>query len=277
MAVRKFKPTTPGQRHKIIGTFEEITARVPEKSLVFGKKSTGGRNNTGKMTMRYIGGGSKKIIRIIDFKRNKDGVPAVVKTIEYDPNRSARIALLFYADGEKRYILAPKGLEVGMEIISGEEADIKVGNALPMGNMPEGTVIHNIEMQPGKGGQIARSAGVSAQILGKEGKYVTVRLASGEVRKLLSVCRATVGVVGNEDHGLVNYGKAGRMRWKGVRPTVRGSVMNPNDHPHGGGEGRTSIGRKAPMTPWGKKAMGVKTRKNKKASTKLIVRRRNGK
>ena len=277
MAVRKFKPTTPGQRHKIIGTFEEITASVPEKSLVYGKRSTGGRNHVGKMTMRYIGGGHKRKFRIIDFKRNKDGVPAVVKTIEYDPNRSARIALLFYADGEKRYILAPKGLEVGMEIVSGEEADIKVGNALPMGNMPEGTVIHNIEMQPGKGGQIARSAGVSAQILGKEGKYVTVRLASGEVRKLLSVCRATVGVVGNEDHGLVNYGKAGRMRWKGVRPTVRGSVMNPNDHPHGGGEGRTSIGRKAPMTPWGKKAMGVKTRKNKKASTKLIVRRRNGK
>ena len=277
MAVRKFKPVTPGTRHKIIGTFDEITTNVPEKSLVSVKKSSGGRNNTGKMTVRYIGGGHKQMYRNVDFKRAKDGVAATVKTIEYDPNRSARIALLFYADGEKRYILAPKGLEVGMEIISGEEADIKVGNALPMGNMPEGTVIHNIEMQPGKGGQIARSAGVSAQILGKEGKYVTVRLASGEVRKLLSVCRATVGVVGNEDHGLVNYGKAGRMRWKGVRPTVRGSVMNPNDHPHGGGEGRTSIGRKAPMTPWGKKAMGVKTRKNKKASTKLIVRRRNGK
>ena len=277
MAVRKFKPTTPGQRHKIIGTYEEITARVPEKSLVFGKKSSGGRNNEGKMTMRYIGGGSKKIIRIVDFKRNKDGVPAVVKTIEYDPNRSARIALLFYADGEKRYIIAPNGLQVGTTLMSGETAAPEIGNALPLQNIPVGTVIHNIEMQPGKGGQIARSAGVSAQILGKEGKYVTVRLASGEVRKLLSVCRATVGVVGNEDHGLVNYGKAGRMRWKGVRPTVRGSVMNPNDHPHGGGEGRTSIGRKAPMTPWGKKAMGVKTRKNKKASTKLIVRRRNGK
>ena len=277
MAVRKFKPTTPGQRHKIIGTFEEITASVPEKSLVYGKKSSGGRNSEGKMTMRYIGGGHRKVIRIVDFKRNKDGVPAVVKTIEYDPNRSARIALLFYADGEKRYIIAPNGLQVGATLMSGETAAPEIGNTLPLQNIPVGTVIHNIEMQPGKGGQIARSAGVSAQILGKEGKYVTVRLASGEVRKLLSVCRATVGVVGNEDHGLVNYGKAGRMRWKGVRPTVRGSVMNPNDHPHGGGEGRTSIGRKAPMTPWGKKAMGVKTRKNKKASTKLIVRRRNGK
>ena len=277
MAVRKFKPTTPGQRHKIIGTFEEITASVPEKSLVYGKKSSGGRNNEGKMTMRYIGGGHRKVIRIVDFKRNKDGVPAVVKTIEYDPNRSARIALLYYADGEKRYIIAPNGLQVGATLMSGETAAPEIGNTLPLQNIPVGTVIHNIEMQPGKGGQIARSAGVSAQILGKEGKYVTVRLASGEVRKLLSVCRATVGVVGNEDHGLVNYGKAGRMRWKGVRPTVRGSVMNPNDHPHGGGEGRTSIGRKAPMTPWGKKAMGVKTRKNKKASTKLIVRRRNGK
>ena len=277
MAVRKFKPTTPGQRHKIIGTFEEITASVPEKSLVYGKKSSGGRNSEGKMTMRYIGGGHRKVIRIVDFKRNKDGVPAVVKTIEYDPNRSARIALLFYADGEKRYIIAPNGLQVGATLMSGETAAPEIGNTLPLQNIPVGTVIHNIEMQPGKGGQIARSAGVSAQILGKEGKYVTVRLASGEVRKLLSVCRATVGVVGNEDHGLVNYGKAGRMRWKGVRPTVRGSVMNPNDHPHGGGEGRTSIGRKAPMTPCGKKAMGVKTRKNKKASTKLIVRRRNGK
>ena len=252
MAIKTYKPVTNGRRNMTSLTYEEITTNKPEKSLVAKKSKNGGRNNQGVITNRHHGG-------------------------EYDPNRSANIALINYVDGEKRYILAPKGLEVGMEIISGEEADIKVGNALPMGNMPEGTVIHNIEMQPGKGGQIARSAGVSAQILGKEGKYVTVRLASGEVRKLLSVCRATVGVVGNEDHGLVNYGKAGRMRWKGVRPTVRGSVMNPNDHPHGGGEGRTSIGRKAPMTPWGKKAMGVKTRKNKKASTKLIVRRRNGK
>ena len=277
MAIKTYKPVTNGRRNMTSLTYEEITTNKPEKSLVAKKSKTGGRNNQGVITTRHHGGGHKQKYRIIDFKRNKDNIPGKVATIEYDPNRSANIALINYVDGEKRYILAPKGLEVGMEIISGEEADIKVGNALPMGNMPEGTVIHNIEMQPGKGGQIARSAGVSAQILGKEGKYVTVRLASGEVRKLLSVCRATVGVVGNEDHGLVNYGKAGRMRWKGVRPTVRGSVMNPNDHPHGGGEGRTSIGRKAPMTPWGKKAMGVKTRKNKKASTKLIVRRRNGK
>ena len=277
MAIKTYKPVTNGRRNMTSLTYEEITTNKPEKSLVAKKSKNGGRNNQGVITTRHHGGGHKQKYRIIDFKRNKDNIPGKVATIEYDPNRSANIALINYADGEKRYILAPKGLEVGMEIISGEEADIKVGNALPMGNMPEGTVIHNIEMQPGKGGQIARSAGVSAQILGKEGKYVTVRLASGEVRKLLSVCRATVGVVGNEDHGLVNYGKAGRMRWKGVRPTVRGSVMNPNDHPHGGGEGRTSIGRKSPMTPWGKKAMGVKTRKNKKASTKLIVRRRNGK
>ena len=277
MAIKTYKPVTNGRRNMTSLTYEEITTNKPEKSLVAKKSKNGGRNNQGVITTRHHGGGHKQKYRIIDFKRSKDNIPGKVATIEYDPNRSANIALINYVDGEKRYILAPKGLEVGMEIISGEEADIKVGNALPMGNMPEGTVIHNIEMQPGKGGQIARSAGVSAQILGKEGKYVTVRLASGEVRKLLSVCRATVGVVGNEDHGLVNYGKAGRMRWKGVRPTVRGSVMNPNDHPHGGGEGRTSIGRKAPMTPWGKKAMGVKTRKNKKASTKLIVRRRNGK
>ena len=277
MAIKTYKPVTNGRRNMTSLTYEEITTNKPEKSLVAKKSKNGGRNNQGVITTRHHGGGHKQKYRIIDFKRNKDNIPGKVATIEYDPNRSANIALINYVDGENRYILAPKGLEVGMEIISGEEADIKVGNALPMGNMPEGTVIHNIEMQPGKGGQIARSAGVSAQILGKEGKYVTVRLASGEVRKLLSVCRATVGVVGNEDHGLVNYGKAGRMRWKGVRPTVRGSVMNPNDHPHGGGEGRTSIGRKAPMTPWGKKAMGVKTRKNKKASTKLIVRRRNGK
>ena len=277
MAIKTYKPVTNGRRNMTSLTYEEITTNKPEKSLVAKKSKNGGRNNQGVITTRHHGGGHKQKYRIIDFKRNKDNIPGKVATIEYDPNRSANIALINYVDGEKRYILAPKGLEVGMEIISGEEADIKVGNALPMGNMPEGTVIHNIEMQPGKGGQIARSAGVSAQILGKEGKYVTVRLASGEVRKLLSVCRATVGVVGNEDHGLVNYGKAGRMRWKGVRPTVRGSVMNPNDHPHGGGEGRTSIGRKAPMTPWGKKAKGVKTRKNKKASTKLIVRRRNGK
>ena len=277
MAIKTYKPVTNGRRNMTSLTYEEITTNKPEKSLVAKINKNGGRNNQGVITTRHHGGGHKRKYRIIDFKRNKDDIVGTVATIEYDPNRSANIALINYADGEKRYILAPKGLEVGSKIVSGENADIKVGNALPMGNMPEGTVIHNIEMQPGKGGQIARSAGVSAQILGKEERYVIVRLASGEVRKLLAVCRATVGVVGNEDHGLVNYGKAGRMRWKGVKPTVRGSVMNPNDHPHGGGEGRTSIGRKAPMTPWGKKAMGVKTRKNKKASTKLIVRRRNSK
>lgn len=264
MAIKTYKPVTNGRRNMTSLTYEEITTNKPEKSLVAKKSKNGGRNNQGVITTRHHGGGHKQKYRIIDFKRNKDNIPGKVATIEYDPNRSANIALINYVDGEKRYILAPKGLEVGMEIISGEEADIKVGNALPMGNMPEGTVIHNIEMQPGKGGQIARSAGVSAQILGKEGKYVTVRLASGEVRKLLSVCRATVGVVGNEDHGLVNYGKAGRMRWKGVRPTVRGSVMNPNDHPHGGGEGRTSIGRKAPMTPWVKKLWVLKLERTKK-------------
>ena len=277
MAIKTYKPVTNGRRNMTSLTYEEITTNKPEKSLVAKVSKNGGRNNQGVITTRHHGGGHKRKYRIIDFKRNKDDIVGTVATIEYDPNRSANIALINYADGEKRYILAPKGLEVGSKIVSGENADIKVGNALPMGNMPEGTVIHNIEMQPGKGGQIARSAGVSAQILGKEERYVIVRLASGEVRKLLAVCRATVGVVGNEDHGLVNYGKAGRMRWKGVKPTVRGSEMNPNDHPHGGGEGRTSIGRKAPMTPWGKKAMGVKTRKNKKASTKLIVRRRNSK
>lgn len=277
MAIKQYKPVTNGRRNMTSLTYEEITTNKPEKSLTRRLPKKGGRNNMGVITTRHHGGGHKRLYRIIDFKRNKDGVPGRVATIEYDPNRSANIALINYADGEKRYILAPKGLKVGMEIISGSEADIIVGNSLPMGNMPEGTVIHNIEMQPGKGGQVARAAGVSAQILGKEDKYVIVRLASGEVRKFLSVCRATIGVVGNEDHGLVNYGKAGRMRWRGIRPTVRGSVMNPNDHPHGGGEGRTSIGRKAPMTPWGKKALGVKTRNTKKPSTKLIVRRRNGK
>jgi len=277
MPIKTYKPVTNGRRNMTALTKEEITAQKPEKSLLAKAKKTGGRNNKGQITVRHHGGGHKRKYRIIDFKRNKDNIPGKVATIEYDPNRSANIALINYVDGEKRYILAPKGLEVGMTIVSGENADIKVGNALPMGNMPEGTVIHNIEIHPGKGGQVARSAGVSAQLLGKEGKYVLVRLSSGEVRRFLAVCRATIGVVGNEDHGLVNYGKAGRMRWKGVRPTVRGSVMNPNDHPHGGGEGKTSIGRKAPMTPWGKKALGVKTRKNKKYSNKMIVRRRNAK
>ncbi len=277
MAIKKYKPTTNGRRNMSTLTFDEITTDRPERSLLAPLSSKGGRNNNGRITTRHQGGGHKRQYRIIDFKRNKDGIPARVATIEYDPNRSANIALLNYVDGEKRYILAPKGLTVGMTVLSGENADIKVGNCLEMRHMPEGTFIHNVELKPGKGGQLARSAGVSAQILGIEEKYVTVRLASGEVRKILANCRATIGQVGNEDHSLVNLGKAGRSRWLGIRPTVRGSVMNPNDHPHGGGEGRTPIGRKSPMTPWGKKAMGVKTRKNKKASTKLIVRRRNGK
>ena len=277
MAIKKYKPTTNGRRGMTSLVFDEITAVKPERSLVENLSKTGGRNNTGRITTRHIGGGHKRQYRLIDFKRNKDGIPAVVATIEYDPNRSANIALLNYADGEKRYILAPKGLKVGMTVVSGDATDIKTGNCCQMKNMPEGTFIHNVELKPGKGGQLARSAGVSAQILGIEEKYVTLRLASGEVRKVLGVCRATVGIVGNEDHSLVNLGKAGRTRWTGTRPTVRGSVMNPNDHPHGGGEGRTPIGRKSPMTPWGKKAMGVKTRKTKKASSKLIVRRRNGK
>ena len=277
MAIKKYKTTTPGRRGMTGLTFEEITKKSPEKSLTVSFSKSGGRNNTGRITTRHHGGGHKQLYRIIDFKRNKDNIPAKVAAIEYDPNRNANIALLHYVDGEKRYILAPKGLEVGMSVVSGDAADIKVGNALQMKNMPEGTIIHNIELKPGKGGQLARAAGVSAQILGIEEKYVTIRLASGEVRKVLGVCRATVGVVGNEDYSLINLGKAGRTRWLGIRPTVRGSVMNPNDHPHGGGEGRTPIGRKSPMTPWGKKALGVKTRRNKKASTKLIVRRRNGK
>ena len=277
MPIKKYKPTTPGRRGMTSLSYEEITTDKPEKSLLEPLKSKGGRINNGRITTRHQGGGHKRAYRVIDFKRNKDGVPARVATIEYDPNRSANIALLNYVDGEKRYIIAPKGLTVGMTVVSGEGADIKVGNAMELKDIPEGTFIHNIELKPGKGGQMARSAGTSAQILGIEEKYTTVRLASGEVRRILSNCRATIGQVGNEDHSLVNYGKAGRMRWKGVRPTVRGSVMNPNDHPHGGGEGRTPVGRKSPMTPWGKKAMGVKTRKAKKASTKLIVRRRNGK
>ncbi|MBE6113645.1 MAG: 50S ribosomal protein L2 [Erysipelotrichaceae bacterium] len=277
MAIKKYKPTTNGRRNMTTLMNNEITKSTPEYSLCEPLTKTGGRGNTGRITTRHIGGGHKRLYRVIDFKRNKDNVPAKVAAIEYDPNRSANIALLHYVDGEKRYILAPKGLEVGAMIVSGVETDVKVGNCMEMGNMPEGTFIHNIELKPGKGGQLVRSAGVVAQILGREGKYVTVRLASGEVRKILAVCRATIGQVGNEDYNLVNYGKAGRNRWRGIRPTVRGSVMNPCDHPHGGGEGRTPIGRKSPMTPWGKKAMGVKTRKNKKASTKLIVRRRNGK
>ena len=277
MAIKKYKPTTPGRRGMSSLSFEEITSTSPERSLLEPLSKKGGRNNTGRITTRHQGGGHKRQYRVIDFKRNKDNIPAKVATIEYDPNRSANIALLNYADGEKRYILAPKGLQVGQTIVSGEAVDIKVGNAMELRNIPEGTFVHNVELKPGKGGQLARSAGVSAQILGSEGRYTILRLASGEVRKVLSNCRATIGTVGNEDHSLVNLGKAGRSRWMGIRPTVRGSVMNPNDHPHGGGEGRTPVGRKSPMTPWGKKAMGVKTRKAKKASTKLITRRRNGK
>ena len=277
MAIKSYKPTTPGRRGMTGLTFEEITKSKPEKSLTVSFNKSGGRNNTGRITTRHIGGGHKRLYRIIDFKRNKDGIPAVVKAIEYDPNRNCNICLLSYVDGEKRYILAPKGLEVGMKVVSGEKADIKVGNALEMRNMPEGTIVHNIELKPGKGGQIARAAGVSAQILAVEEKYVTLRLASGEMRRILGNCRATIGVVGNEDYNLINFGKAGRTRWMGVKPTVRGSVMNPVDHPHGGGEGKCPIGRKSPMTPWGKKAMGVKTRKQKKASSELIIRRRNDK
>ena len=276
MPIKKYKPTTPGRRGMSVLTFEEITKTTPERSLTAPLKSKGGRNNTGRITTRHQGGGHKRTYRIIDFKRNKDSIPATVKAIEYDPNRTCNIALVAYADGEKRYILAPKGLEVGAKIVSGPETDIKVGNACELRNMPEGTIVHNVELRPGKGGQMARAAGASAQILGIEDKYVTMRLTSGEVRKVLGTCRATVGAVGNEDHALVNLGKAGRTRWKGVRPTVRGSVMNPNDHPHGGGEGRAPIGRPGPCTPWGKPALGLKTRKKKKASNKLIVRRRDG-
>ena len=274
MAIRKYKPTTNGRRNMTSLDYAEITTDKPEKSLLAPVKRKGGRNNQGKITVRHHGGGHKRQYRIIDFKRNKDGIPGRVATIEYDPNRTANIALINYADGEKRYILAPKGLEVGMTIVSGPEADIKVGNALPLINIPMGSTIHNIEMKPGKGGQLVRSAGTSAQLLGKEGKYVIVRLQSGEVRMILGVCRATIGEVGNEQHELVNIGKAGRNRWLGKRPTVRGSVMNPNDHPHGGGEGKTPIGRKSPMSPWGKPTLGYKTRNKKNKSDKLIIRRR---
>ena len=277
MAIRVYKPTTNGTRQRSVLTSEEITKSTPEKSLTVTKKKTNGRNNQGKITVRHRGGGVKRKYRIIDFKRRKDGVTAAVTAIEYDPNRSANIALLTYKDGEKAYIIAPKGLKVGDIVESGENVDIKVGNALPIMNIPVGTVIHNIELKPGKGASLARSAGTSAQILGREDKYVLVRLSSGETRKILGTCRATVGVVGNEDYGLVKVGKAGRTRHKGFRPTVRGSVMNPNDHPHGGGEGRAPIGRKQPMTPWGKPALGLKTRKNRKTSTKFIVKRRNDK
>jgi large subunit ribosomal protein L2 len=272
--VKKYKPTSPARRQMSVLTFEEITTSTPEKSLLAPLHKKAGRNNQGKITTRHQGGGHKRKYRIIDFKRNKDGIPGRVATIEYDPNRSANIALINYVDGEKRYIIAPKGLKVGDEIISGPQADIKVGNALPLENIPVGTIIHNIELKPGKGGQLVRAAGTEAQLLGKDEDYVIIRLSSGEIRKVLKVCRATVGSVGNEDHELVNIGKAGRSRWMNKRPEVRGVVMNPNDHPHGGGEGRAPIGRKSPMSPWGKPTLGYKTRKKNKASNQYIVRHR---
>jgi len=277
MAIKNYKPTTNGLRNMSVSTFEEITCTTPERKLLSPLKSKAGRNNTGRITVRHRGGGEKRKYRIIDFKRDKFDVPGKVSTIEYDPNRSANIALIVYADGAKRYILAPKGLEVGMTVLSADSIDIKVGNSAPLSNIPVGTVIHNVELHPGKGGQLVRSAGASAQILGREERYVLVRLSSGEVRKILGTCRATVGAVGNEQHELIKIGKAGRSRHMGLRPEVRGSVMNPNDHPHGGGEGKAPIGRKSPVTPWGKPALGLKTRKHKKASNKLIVRRRNQK
>ncbi|OIJ21621.1 50S ribosomal protein L2 [Anaerobacillus alkalidiazotrophicus] len=274
MPIKKYKPTSAGRRGMSVLDFQDITTDKPEKSLLAPLHKKGGRNNQGKLTVRHQGGGHKRQYRVIDFKRNKDGIPGRVATIEYDPNRTANIALINYADGEKRYILAPKGLQVGMEVMSGPTADIKVGNSLPLINIPVGTVIHNIELKPGRGGQLVRSAGTEAQLLGKEGQYVLVRLNSGETRMILSECRATIGQVGNLEHELVNIGKAGRSRWLGKRPTVRGSVMNPNDHPHGGGEGRSPIGRKSPMSPWGKPTLGYKTRKKNKHSDKYIVRRR---
>ncbi|KGX89356.1 50S ribosomal protein L2 [Pontibacillus marinus] len=274
MAIKKYRPTTNGRRFMSGSDFAEITTDQPEKSLLAPLHGKGGRNNKGRLTVRHQGGGHKRHYRMIDFKRDKDGIPGRVATIEYDPNRSANIALVNYADGEKRYILAPKTLTVGAEIISGEEADIKVGNALPLKDIPVGTIVHNIELKPGRGGQLVRSAGASAQILGREGKYTLVRLKSGEVRLILGTCRATVGQVGNLEHELITVGKAGRSRWKGIRPTVRGSVMNPVDHPHGGGEGRAPIGLPSPMSPWGKPTLGKKTRKRNKASDKYIVRRR---
>ncbi len=277
MGIKKYNPVTPGLRGMTVSTFEEITARKPEKSLTVTLKKHSGRNSRGKITVRHRGGGTRNKYRIIDFKRNKDGIPGNVKTIEYDPNRSANIALIVYADGEKRYILAPEGLKVGNVIFSGTDADIQVGNTLPIANIPVGTLIHNIELKPGKGGQLARSAGNGAQLMAKEGKYAQVRLPSGEVRKVLMNCRATIGEVGNGDHSNIQIGKAGRKRHMGIRPTVRGSVMNPNDHPHGGGEGRTPIGRKSPVTPWGKPTLGYKTRKKNKASNQYIVKRRNEK
>jgi large subunit ribosomal protein L2 len=277
MGIKSYNPYTPSRRHMTGSDFSEITTSTPEKSLTVSLKKNAGRNNQGKITVRHRGGGSRRKYRIIDFKRFKDGIPATVVGIEYDPNRSANIALICYADGEKAYILAPEGLKDGMTIMNGAEAEARVGNCMPLANIPIGAQIHNIEMHPGKGGQLVRSAGTSAQLMAKEGKYATLRLPSGEMRMVPIECRATIGVVGNGEHSLINVGKAGRTRHMGIRPTVRGSVMNPNDHPHGGGEGKTSIGRPGPSTPWGKPALGLKTRKKNKQSNKLIVRRRNGK
>ena len=277
MPIRTYKPTTPSRRAMTNTTFEELTKRnAPEKSLTVKLSKTGGRNNQGVITTRHIGGGHKRKYRIIDFKRNKFNIPGKVASIEYDPNRTSYIALINYADGEKRYIIAPHDLKVGSKIISGESTDVKIGNAMLLENVPEGQRVHNIELTPLKGGQLCRAAGTSAQVLGKEGKYVILRLQSGETRKVLGKCMATIGIVGNIDHSLVNLGKAGKTRWLGTRPTVRGSAMNPCDHPHGGGEGKCPVGRDAPRTPWGKRALGVKTRKVKKASSKLIIRRING-
>ncbi|MCI7327684.1 50S ribosomal protein L2 [Hornefia butyriciproducens] len=277
MGIRKYNPTSPGLRGMTVSTYEEITTSTPEKSLTTALKKNAGRNSRGKITVRHRGGGARRKYRIIDFKRNKDGIPGTVRSIEYDPNRSANIALIVYKDGEKRYILAPEGLQVGAVVESGPDVDIQVGNALPIANIPVGTIIHNIEMKPGKGAQLVRSAGNGAQLMAKEDKYAQVRLPSGEVRKILMVCRATIGEVGNSEHSNIQIGKAGRKRHMGWRPTVRGSVMNPNDHPHGGGEGRAPVGRKSPVTPWGKPALGYKTRKKNKASDKYIVKRRNDK
>ena len=277
MGIKTYNPYTPSRRNMTGSDFSEITKTTPEKSLVVSLKKNSGRNNQGKITVRHRGGGSKRKYRLVDFKRNKEGVPATVIGIEYDPNRTANIALICYADGEKAYILAPEGLKDGMKVMNGPEAEVRVGNCLPLANIPVGTQVHNIELYPGKGGQLVRSAGNSAQLMAKEGKYATLRLPSGEMRMVPVVCRATVGIVGNVDHSLVKIGKAGRKRHMGIRPTVRGSVMNPNDHPHGGGEGKTGIGRPGPCTPWGKPALGLTTRKKKKASNKLIVRRRDGK
>lgn len=277
MGIKKYNPTTPGLRGMTVSTFEEITCDTPEKSLTVTLKKHSGRNSRGKITVRHRGGGYRPKYRVIDFKRNKDGIPGKVATIEYDPNRTANIALINYADGEKRYIIAPNKLMVGDIIESGAEADIKVGNTLPLANIPVGTVIHNVELKPGKGGQLVRSAGNGAQLMAKEGKFAQVRLPSGEVRKVMIECRATIGEVGNLDHQNIQIGKAGRKRHMGIRPTVRGSVMNPNDHPHGGGEGKAGIGRVNPVTPWGKPALGYKTRKKKKESDKYIVKRRNEK